>query len=425
VPVDEGHPGSYTPFLMKKAWICAAIAVLQVGFVCRAASHLEPPDLERYLRWGALRARPGFEVANFGYDSNILSSADNVVPDYTATVFGKLDGLVLFGSRGFLTFEEKLGYTAYLENTNQNYPIQLGTARATVPVSRFGLFGELTVNRDTERPVSQVDIRPDRAQDGLGLGLILEPGWRTTVEISRQATRWSYFDPDYTAQGGQSVSEILDRTVTGTKLAANYDLHGRSNLTFEAELGEIDFDSLELDGGTKNSRAWTLMPGLLFGDGGRLTGVARIGWTRINAEDPDRADYSGAVGRIRLAYRPLGRATFRLDANRRPEFSVTTGSVYVVYTEAGLGGLYYLNRWVGVEAGAMAGTVLYPGGNVDSDRTDDIRRYDLALRFRMAENSLGRRVEYRLRWTTYQRRSEVPNQNIDRGTLGVSAVVGF
>ena len=68
-----------------------------------AESKLQPPELDQYLRWGALRVRPGVELTNVGYDDNILYNDDNKVSDFTATISPKAEILVLFGDR-FLPF---------------------------------------------------------------------------------------------------------------------------------------------------------------------------------------------------------------------------------------------------------------------------------------------------------------------------------
>jgi hypothetical protein len=414
---------------MRKAWICAALAVLQAGLSCRAESRLEPPDLDRYLRWGALRARPGVELANLGYDSNILFRADDPVPDFTATLFGKLDGLLLFGSRGFLTFDPKVGYTAYRDNPDQNFPLFRMTARATVPIRRLGLFGELVLNRDTERPIDLQDTRPFRSESALGLGLILEPGWRTTLEFSRRRTRWAYDDPDETDVGsGQTIAEILDRRVITDKLLGRYNVRGRTTLTLELESASIDFDSLDrrvLPPVSKDSSAWSVLPGVEFGEGGGLTGRARIGWTRVDAEDPQLADFSGLVGQVKLAYRPVRRATLQLIGERLPTFAVAPTAIYVVNTEVGLRWIYYFSRIIGLEAGSAVGQVTFPESASIAERIDDVLRYDLALRLRLAEDSLGKRVEYRLRWRVYRRTSPIPSQSFSRGTLGLEASFGF
>ena len=96
------------------ARIC--IAALLLGLLglptvgADAESKLEPPDLGRYLRWGPLRVRPGFQIKNLGYDDNILLDNEERISDYTVTLAPKGDGLVLFGDRAFLTFQEEADY---------------------------------------------------------------------------------------------------------------------------------------------------------------------------------------------------------------------------------------------------------------------------------------------------------------------------
>jgi len=410
---------------MRKAWIPAALAVLHAGLACGAESRLEPPDLERYLRWGALRARPGIELANLGYDDNILYTSDNPVSDYTATVFGKLDGLVLFGSRAFLEFREKLGYTAYLENSNQDYPIQLGRAKLTFPVKRMGLFGDLVLNRDTERPVDQEDVRPTREEDGLGLGVILEPGWRTSIQVARRVTRWRYQDPDYTNFAGQTVAERLDRTDSGFTLEGDYRLRGHTLLTLDALVGNIDFVSPDSAGRSKDSTQWRVEPGIEFREGGKLTGEARLGWNTIDAADRRSPDFAGVIGSFKLAYRPVGRTTIGLEGVREPSLTVASVSTYALNARIGANLLYYFNRILGLEGGVGAGRITFPSTEDIIGRVDTIRTYDVGLRFRLAQNSLGRRVEYRLRYRSYQRRSPVESQNVNRSAVGLEAAVGF
>jgi hypothetical protein len=216
--------------------------------------------------------------------------------------------------------------------------------------------------------------------------------------------------------------------VVTDKLLARYDARGRSTLTFEVEAARIDFDNLDSRVSppvSKDSDAWSLLPGIEFGEGGSLTGIAKIGWTRVNAEDPQLADFNGAVGEVKLAYRPVRRATIRLDGKRLPTFSVSNAGIYVLDTEVGLRLIYYFNRIIGLEIGAGVGQITFPDSQVQVERVDDLVRYDLGVRFRLSETSLGRRVEYRLRWRAYQRTSPIPSQNISRGTFGLEAVFGF
>src|SRR5262245_55962508 len=116
-------------------------------------SALEPPDLDQYVRWGPLRVRPRLELSNVGHDDNIFATGSNEVGDVTATLGPKIDGLALFGHRAFLTFVERLSYTAYRDHSDQNFTNQRLSGRVTLPFGRTGLFVEGLMNRLKERPI--------------------------------------------------------------------------------------------------------------------------------------------------------------------------------------------------------------------------------------------------------------------------------
>ena len=181
----------------------AFLGVLICAVTCsaaRSAEELEPPDLERYLRWGPVRARPGMDVSNVGYDNNIfyVTGTTPKVSDVTATLSPKLDGLMLFGDRAFLTFLAKLDFGLYLQNSSLNFINKRGKTRITLPSrsKRFGLFADLSLSSVNERPVDLQDIRPIRDNRLFGVGAIVEPGWRSSVEVRQSRSKITYVDPD-------------------------------------------------------------------------------------------------------------------------------------------------------------------------------------------------------------------------------------
>jgi hypothetical protein len=273
-----------------------------------------------------------------------------------------------------------------------------------------------------ERPVDLQDIRPTQRERGLGAGVILLPGWRTELELGLERTRRSYSDPDFTADG-QTIDERLDRDENRANLRARYQLVGRTRLTADARLGRFAFDHPDPEGRSKDSRERTFLPGLDFGEGGRLSGAGRVGWTTIDALDAGFPDFSDVVGKVELAYRPGSRTTLNADALRQPGFTVLGSTLFYLETRARLGAVRYFNRLLGVEANVSRARVSFPGSS--DERIDAIVAYDAALRLRLAENSLGRRVEYRLRLEVYERDSTLDSEDLSRTTFGVGAVLGF
>jgi len=409
---------------MNQPWIRLALVAGLGCTPCLAQqSALEPPDLERYLRWGPLRVRPGLEVSNFGYDDNIFARNTDQEGDYTITLAPKVDGLLLFGNRAFLTFKEKLEYTAYLDNRDQNYTGQRGSARLTVPLQRTGIFVEGLLNRLKERPLDQQDIRADRDEDGFGAGVIVAPGWRTEIEIGKGRKVWRYADPDAPEGQFPTIGDRLDRTEDRNTLEVRYRILGRTRITLNAHLNRIDFDRAFAS--NRDSREWNVAPGVDFGEGGSLSGSIRLGWTRIVADDAGQSDFDDLVGRAELVYRPGRRTTVRLNAIREPGFTVSSQSTFYLNTRARMRVAYYLTRILGFEVGGSRGRLDFPDTSGGSVREDDFYTYEAGLRFRLAENSLGRRVEYALRFQRYERDSSEVGQDRSRSTVGLHAVVGF
>jgi hypothetical protein len=191
--------------------------------------------------------------------------------------------------------------------------------------------------------------------------------------------------------------------------------------------GSLDPDGTPLPDGTfgpnRDARGTRIVPGLRLGEGGPLVGSVEVGWARLTHRDesPLLPEYRGLVGGIDLLYRPGDRTRIRLKAERRVDFSVSNENDYYVYDEVALGAVRYLNRWVGLEVLGAAGDLSIPG----IERNDDILRWGGGLRFRILENSMGRRVEYSLTLQRERRDSSVSAFTRTRNLVGFGAVLGF
>ncbi len=402
--------------------VCALLIAAGAVFPSRADGKLEPPDLERYHRWGALRARPRIELTDVGYDDNILANTTNEVSDTTATLVPALDGLLLFGSRAFLVFTERVELVGYKEHAEQSFANQKGSARLTVPLGRFGVFGDLSVNRIQERPPDLLEIRPERDEDGLGAGILLRLGGRTEIEVGQFATDYAYSDDD-AGSAEHSIADRLDRTERRTHLRADYLVVGRARLTLDAEVRTIEFAEFDPQEGRKDSRGLSLLPGIDFGEGGTLAGAARFGWSEIDAEDGAKSGFSGVVGEAKLALRPLRRTTLQLESWRRPSFSVFGDATYLLERGTAVSFLHYLVWPIGVESRIRLDKLTFPGAA--TDREDRGLGYDIGVRLRLAQNELGRRVEYSLKLSREEIESNIEGVGRDRTTIGLGAIVGF
>ena len=410
-----------------KAVVTSLAVILLAGLPAAAA--LDPPDLERYLRWGPLRVRPGFRISNFGYDDNILfSSATQTVGDYSGTVSPDLEGLVLFGSRAFVTFDAGADYTAYLDNSELNYLNHEETVRLTVPVRRIGVFAQVDYEDQQLRPVDREDARSQLQRDGYEAGLLLQPGWRTEIEIGRRFDDLHYDDRDFVTVA--PISQRLNREEAGLTLDVTYELKDRLSLRLDAEQRAISFDNDEFqipgaDPLVRDTDQWQLRAGTEFGENGTLSGRFLAGWAVIDAEAPELPDLAELVGEAELTYKFNRHTWLRLDGLRRPGFAVIEGNAYFLETRTELRAVRFLNRSLGVEAAVSRGKLSFPESFSGFERRDDIASWDAGMRLRLSDTGLGRSVEYRVRYQHYKRESNSVFANQERNSIGVNAVWGY
>lgn len=408
---------------MRHALVTIAAAVLLASVGRVQATDLEPPELERYLRWGILRVRPGISLQNLGYDDNIFYEQSNQQSDFRATISPRLDGLVLLGSRAFITLDERLDYTAYLEHTDQNFLNNRTRSRITVPFNRFGVFGDLRYNTAQWRPIDEEDQRVRQRERRIAGGLILHPGWRTEIEIGQSWSTWGFSDPD-----NDSISRRLDRRESGTTVLARYHAMGRSSIRVDGLHTRFNFDNPPVfdPSATKNGTQLRIIGGLEVRTGGSLSGRVQLGWEEIAAQDPRVPDFSDLVGEAELIFNLRSRTRLRLDAWRLGGFATSGLNIYYLDTHAELRAVHYLNGTFGVESGGTLGRLDFPGSlDPGPQRVDRLRRYDVGVRLRLSENRLGKRVEYSLRVGRYRRDSNRDEFDQTQNTAFFGAVLGF
>ena len=385
---------------------------------------LEPPELDRYRRWGFLRARPGIALTRVGYDSNILSSSSgDVVSDYTATVSPKLDGLILLGSKGFLTLTEQFDYTLYLENSDQNFWSNSFSTRATVPFRKFGVFGEVNLDNLSLRPLDQEDIRTKTTRRTVGTGVILQPGWRTEIELGRYEDRLRYEDTDQT-----SVSARLDRDESRTDFQLSYRMRGRTKALLSVENSRIEF-AQPFDTGSalvdRNVTGWQSLAGFSLGDGAPLVGKFLLGWSTIDAQDASLEDLSEMIGQVDATWVSGGRTRIRFRAERVPGFAVSEGNAYYLHTHGELRAIRFFSRFLGGELAYRRDRLDFPENASGTTRKDDTQFVVLGVRLRTFSAADGRRIEYSLKLGRYRRDSNQDAFDQDRNTFGFGVVVGF
>ncbi|MDX1389839.1 MAG: outer membrane beta-barrel protein, partial [Acidobacteriota bacterium] len=362
-----------------------ALALLALPASAASDDPFEPPDLGRYVRWGVLRVRPGFAMPNFGVDDNVFFATGDEPKqsDFRITLGVRLEGLLLLGKRSFFEFDEKFDYTAYQTYSSANFHRQRFESRYTYPFERIGFYADFDNINSQDRLTSELDSRTDRRLRSLGGGVLLRLGWRTTGEIGLVHNDWEFTNPE-----DPTVGPLLDRVERGPEASFDYRLTGVTRLTLKAEAKDIVFDNPDVG---RDSDEWTVLPGVRFGERGRLSGLIGVGVTKIDNKDPSKLDLEEPVGEARLVYKMGYASALDVIASREVGFAVYQNNNYYLHRDAGLTITHFFTRVFGVVGGGGGGRLTFPG-STDPMRVDDVTRYRLGIRWRVARDPLGRRV---------------------------------
>lgn len=416
------------------------LAALSPTVFAQSISPLDPPDTAHYLKWGPVWARPGFAISDLGYDSNVFAVPDGAklpdgtpvrpVGDYFVALSPRIRGLLLFGHRAFLTFDERLEFYAYAQQSEIDYFNNFFNARLTVPFRRFGLYADVGYDRTRDRPFDAQSIRPLRKDYPLGAGFIVQFGWRSDAALGYTRTRFSADNPstpcDPSAPSScaiDNLNDLNDRTEEGVRLQARYLALGRTRVLLDVSRRTIVFN----DSGTaaqRNGEERRELAGCDFGVDGRIFGTFRIGHSNFDLVDPTATDFNGLVADIALGY-SFGGSGSRLTllGARDVRYTVFDANPLYVFTGGNLKLVKYFNRLLGVEMGAGRATLDFlgdPDGRVDTNTSAS-----LGLLFRISETSLGRRVEYAFRYTRWSVNSTRDDLDQNRGTIGFGVSFGY
>lgn len=408
---------------MRRRAFCLLVALV-ASVDARATDLLSPPDVGRFLRWGPVRARPGFAIPALGYDDNVYSRSEASVTEgaYLIRLSPRIEGLVLFGDRAFLTFKERLDYTAYFGRSDLNYFENLGSARLTVPFGSIGAYADFALNRLKDPPASEIDSRPERREQRLGAGILWRIGWRTEANLGVVRSDWTNYDPDGQLYDGFTVGDLLDREERGWDAKLRYRLSGITRLTLDVSRRDIVFDNPDVQ---RDTTQGTVMPGLDIGSGGPLSGTLRIGSSRLDAKAEGVPDFSGPVVDAALLWRVSQATSARLEAGRRVGFAIYQTNRYFASDFQEVRGLHYLTRIVGLEVGVGRERLEFPGSSDLTPRVDQVRRRSAGIRLRLPESVLGRSAEYTL--GIYRRRRDSTDDTLDlsRTVFAFGASLGF
>ncbi|MBM3304843.1 MAG: hypothetical protein FJY79_02710 [Candidatus Aminicenantes bacterium] len=380
------------------------------------------------FRLGPLKIAPALRVHDVGRDSNVYfgSEEEAVVADFTGMLAGEFNGYWLVGDSLILTVTDTPEYLFYLrEQGLRAFTNSFSSGLRFLALRRFSLSAGYHVRRHTRRPTSEITQLLEDTVEGWEGSLFFETARGTSLGVRGTSDEFRYRDLASEAPD-DTYGRTLDRRESSILFEFYYRVLSRSFLFVSAGPTRDEF---RYPGSSwRNARSFQAMGGIRLPLLGRARGQVSLGWKGFTPESPEREAFSGLVSATDVSLR-FWRLGVNLDYARDNYYSSYETAYYYVEDRFRGGLSFYLTPFLRLDAEVRHGVLNYPEAQVIwqdgapvtvHDRRDVQWTRSLGLVVRVAENT-GLGLSYNL----YNRTSNAPGFDIDRGFLGASLTYDF
>lgn len=370
-------------------------------------------------RLGPIRIFPQFQLRNFGYNSNVYGTEEDVVSDYTATVAAGVRYLMPFGQKVFVRGELMPEYTYYQE---------LEENRATggnYTGSLLGLYNRMSFEVGASRSdqLQLVSSESERVSEVTVDGAVA----RLEIDVlPRVALFGSFVQRDYQYDTPAAPVEAprfeqLERTDEAVRAGVRYRISSFFDVSAAVENTSSEFEN---DAAARGNESDAMLLGIhydrprMFVD---LSAGLRDG--KGSAEGSSYNEYSEVTGSYYLNYK-LGRPVeLETYGNRSVVNGLFVSNPWFLETRGGAGILFHAGDRVIVRTFGEAGSNEYPepvlvGGTDIVERADDVLTYGTTLAFRIWRSAA-------LEVTASQNEYDSNIDGFDRSVLRVSTGIRF
>jgi len=370
------------------------------------------------FRFGIFRLQPTASIKDFGYDSNVFGTTDEVepVPDWHASVAAGTSFIVPGGTKFYFRGMVIPEYTYYqkLEN-RRSWGGEYGA-------SLLGLFNRMTgeggyhsltelqtVNSEIERPA--LGTRSD-----FPVNLEIEILRRLSVFATAQAEHQRYdIDVD-------PILRALQRNETLARAGFRYHFTSYFDIATAAERTTTKFLLNE----TRNNESKAVTVGIHYDRPrsyinltiGKRDGTGTDSPSGINTFP----DFSATTGSYFAFHELSSGLMFDIYGQRGIQYSVTLQNPYFLETRNGAGVTVPLGHRLAVRGFGETGPNSYPVPVNGVKRTDDVTTYGGGLSIRLYRNFVLSTIAST---TNYDSTLDNNNRSVFRVTTMVSAQTGF
>lgn len=358
------------------------------------------PDLstDGLRRAGPFHLRPYLLLKDAGYDDNIRFDAAERRGDSTATAGLALDGLLLFGDRGGLRFNQELDYVAFGRETDLNHWNGSARARGLLKVRKAILFLEDRFASVRERPNTEIDQRLRRDTNAVTLGIrsLREGRFGYRASVRREAIDYASGEP-----GTEDLVRRLSRDESALVVTGELRVRPKTTLLLEGVVERIAFED---PAEARDARATALLPGVRFDPSAAIQGEFRLGRIALEALDRSGGDFDGTIGWGAISARVGTAGRLKTRFRRDVEFSARTESLYYVATDWSAAWEQFFTRRLSAEILYGRGSNRYPSEGSAAlpvpstpERLDRLTTRRAAILYRLNDRLALQAAAYRLR----------------------------
>lgn len=338
-------------------------------------------------RWeiGPLRIRPIFSLRNAGYDSNIYRRALNPVEDFTFTLGPGLYFYLPIKKKILLSVYESPQYVYFKETTQERSWNNFFTGHFHMIFNRLLLTVGKTASVSREIWNTEIDIRPQRKEDGLQSSAFFQMSKKTAVLLKYSRTKYDYEDLSFEKI---NIKDELNRIENYVNFITYYKISYRTTLFIETEYGSFDFED---PANIRDTKSYAVYGGFEFSPSAPIRGKINIGYKLFEPLASGQIDYKGVVGNSNIEVRLSRFLNLKGMYKRDVEFSVWYGNPYFLETRYGFGLSVYPVTIIRLDYNFQKGKNIYPERSYSAedrqyDREDDHRIHSAGIFFRLKKN---------------------------------------
>jgi hypothetical protein len=296
--------------------LAAVVMVMGVAGPVRAQSPDAPIDVP--VRVGPLALAPVIRLTNFGHDSNVFNTEDNVKGDVTAMLSPSAEAWLRL-PRAHLNARSEFDFYYFKELTSLRALDTDTAARLELPLNRLTPYVEGTLENTRHRQNLEIDAIARRRTDGVTVGADLRLTGKVTAGAYARRSRLEYKPNSLYLQ--TDLARVLNHTSAAEGIDLRYALTPLTTVAVNVDRARDRFEFAA----DRHSNSFSVSPSVEFKPFALVSGRASVGFRSRRFLTGGVPDFNGTVAFADLTYTMRERTRFAVAARRELEYSYIVG----------------------------------------------------------------------------------------------------